>query len=152
MSLGTFAPPSPGAWELDMTHTQRPMSRFMATVFGPAMKRGFSEGTKHYGLLLDHIEMVSVNGFLYGCARPVGAPKSAKGAPPKPVFKLLAMLHPELRRRIKRSGEVMRTKAWREDMADWDARVKPAIAARNRELQRIDPTALSNEALAVHLR
>src|SRR5262245_45711020 len=102
MYSGKFGPPGPGSWELETTHMTRPLSRWMAALFPDAMMKGFKAGTERYGLLVSHIEMRVVEGFAYGCLRPVGAPPAAKGPPPKPIFWLLSRLHPELRRRNKR--------------------------------------------------
>jgi pyruvate,water dikinase len=117
-----------------------------------AMMRGFKATTSHYGLLLDHLEAAMIDGFLYFAARPVGAPKSAKGPPPKPVFKLLTWLHPEIRRRIRRAEEVFQRKLWREDIRLWDEEVKPALAAEGQALLAEDLSAASNAALAAHVR
>ena len=78
-----FTPPSPGAWELEQTHLTKPPSRLIGELLPEPMMRGFSEGTRYYGLLLDYLEVVVINRFLYTAPRPVGAPKSAKGAPPR---------------------------------------------------------------------
>src|SRR5258706_275432 len=102
-----FEPPRPGSSEIDLTHFPRPMSLVQQGLFLGHFARGFAEGTKMYGLLLDHLEGAAIHGFLYSAPRPVGAPLDAKGPPPKFIFKLLTMLHPEVRRRIRRSKEVI---------------------------------------------
>ncbi len=147
----TWEAPAPGSWEIEATHMQRPMSRWMQPLFPDHMMRGFKDSTKRYGALLSHLDIRVVNGFLYGCPRPVGAPEKAKGPPPKLIFKLLTKLHPEIRRRIKRSAEVWETKAWRADVERWDSETKPRILARNAELYAVDPTKLDTEALIRHL-
>jgi len=116
------------------------------------MMRGFKEGTRHYGLLLDHLEVAVINRFVYVAARPVGAPKGAKGPPPRPIFKLLTLLHPEIRRRIRRSQEAMGGKIWREDVARWDKEVRPMFAAEARRLREEDLARASNRELADHVR
>ena len=146
-----FTPPGPGVWELEATHLQRPVSRSMAALFPDAATAGFREGMARYGLLLDHLEFAVVNRFVYVCPRPVGAPKGAKGPPPKPIFKLLTKLHPEVRRRMRRVAEVWETKFWREDMRRWDEEWKPAITKENAELQSVDLRELSGEQLIAHL-
>ena len=147
-----FTPPSPGAWEIESTHTQRPMTRYLAAVLPEQMMRGFKEATARNGALLDHFEIALINGFLYMAPRPVGAPKSAKGPPPKLIFKLLTKLHPEIRRRLGRAREVFEGKLWREDVARWDNEIKPAIVKRNAELAAVDPAKLDDAALLQHLR
>jgi phosphohistidine swiveling domain-containing protein len=146
-----FLAPAPGSWELDSTHMTRPLSRYACDTIPQRATEGFRAGTKQYGLLLDAMEFATINGFMYSCARGVGAPKGAKGPPPKFIFKLLLRLHPELRRRVKRCAEVFETKAWREDVARWDNEWKPAIARQNSALQSVDVAALTTEALVDHL-
>src|SRR3954468_19076026 len=128
-AAATFTPPSPGAWELEQTHITKPPSLYLQSVFPGAMMRGFKAGTSHYGVLLDHLEVSVINGFVYYAPRPVGAPKGAKGPPPKAIFKLLTVLHPEIRRRIARSREVMDKKIWREDVARWTASSSRSLPA-----------------------
>ena len=147
-----FVPPGPGVWELESTHMMRPISRCMAEVFPRAAIAGFRAGMERYGMLLDYLEFAVVNRFVYICPRGVGAPKGAKGPPPKFIFKALTKLHPEVRRRIRTIAEVFATKRWREDVAMWDTKWKPGITRENDELQAIDARALSDDALRAHLK
>lgn len=151
METATFVPPAPGAWEIEATHMQRPISRWLAELFPANMMRGFKEATARYGVLLSHLEVAVIGGFIYMCPRPVGAPPKAKGPPPKLIFKLLTKLHPEIRRRLKRSKEVYEGKLWREDVERWDREIKPAIIKRNGELRAVDPSKLDTKALIAHL-
>jgi rifampicin phosphotransferase len=146
-----FTPPGPGVWELEATHLQRPVSRATAAVFPEAASAGFREGMARYGMLLDYLEFAVVNRFVYVCPRAVGAPKGAKGPPPKPIFKLLTKLHPEIRRRVRRIAEVWETKFWREDVRRWDNEWKPAITRENSELQSVDVRALADAQLITHV-
>lgn len=130
MSTAVFEPPSPGAWELERTHATRPMARFMWASFVEPMKRGFSDSTREYGALLDHIELAIINGFMYSTPRAVGAPKTAQGPPPKLLFKLLVKLHPEVRRRVRRSDSVFRDRLWRKELDWWDREIKPERSGR----------------------
>jgi phosphohistidine swiveling domain-containing protein len=148
----SFVPPSPGAWELERTHTTRPISVLMADVFPQNMMRGFGDGTRAYGVLLDHLEIAIIHRFFYMCPRPVGAPKDAKGTPPKLLFKLLTKLHPELRRRIKRASEVFVERTWRKELDWWDTEVKPGIAAEARDLLSDDLPTLPTTQFVAHLR
>jgi rifampicin phosphotransferase len=146
-----FTPPGPGVWELEATHLQRPVSRATAAVFPEAASAGFREGMARYGMLLDYLEFAVVNRFVYVCPRAVGAPKGAKGPPPKAIFKLLTKLHPEIRRRVRRIAEVWETKFWREDVRRWDNEWKPAITKENSELQSVDVRALTDAQLITHV-
>src|SRR5262245_11744301 len=150
MSTVAFTPPSPGAWELERTHATRRLCRFSWDVFPESMVRGFGDATREYGALLDYIELAIIDGFLYSAPRPVGAPKGAKGPPPKPIFKLLVLFHPEIRRRVRRAEEVFQTKKWRQELKWWDEEVKPKIAAEAKELLAEDLSGCRNGSLAAH--
>ena len=124
----------------------------MAEVFPAAATEGFRRGMARYGLLLDYMEFAVVNRFVYLCPRGVGAPKGAKGPPPKLIFKALTHLHPEIRRRARTIAETFATKRWRQDVISWDSEHKPAIARENSALQAADTRAMTDEHLAAHLR
>ena len=147
-----FTPPSPGAWELEQTHLTRPPSVFIAATMPPAMMAGFREGTRVYGVLLDYLEVAVINRFLYMAPRAVGAPKSAKGPPPRLVFEILRRVHPEIRRRVARAADVFRDRYWREDVIRWDREVKPAMLGQARALLAEDVTRASDAELAQHVR
>ncbi|HVE69776.1 MAG TPA: PEP-utilizing enzyme [Thermoanaerobaculia bacterium] len=130
----------------------RPLSRAMASVFPDAATQGFRVGMARYGLLLEGLEFQVVNRFIYTAVRAAGAPKGAKGPPPKFIFKVMTKIHPEIRRRLRTIAETWETKRWREDVALWDTKIKPTIARENTELQSVDLRALSDGRLAEHLK
>ncbi|MGZ5969952.1 MAG: PEP-utilizing enzyme [Polyangiales bacterium] len=147
----TFTPPGPGVWELETTHFTRPLSHFTRTAFQRGFAEGFAEGTARYGLMLSHFKTAIVNDLTYMQAVPFGAPEGAKGPPPKIIFQLLTRLHPKIRRRIRDSHEAFSGKLWRDDLERWDKHVKPKSIARHREIQTMDPTAMSDEELIAHV-
>ena len=146
-----FTPPSPGSWEIEQTHLTKPPSVLMAELMPAAMMRGFKEGTRHYGILLDHLEVAIINRFVYIAPRPVGAPKNAKGTPPRFVFEILRRLHPAIRQRVARASEVWRDRVWRADVEWWDREVRPKLAAEAKALVAEDLASLSDAQLAAHL-
>ncbi|HLL54396.1 MAG TPA: PEP-utilizing enzyme [Myxococcaceae bacterium] len=146
-----FEPPGPGSWALETTHFHCPMTRFCTELFPTAFAKGFAEGTARYGMLLDHLRVVPIHGFLYAQAIVVGAPEGATGTPPRLLFQVLTRLHPTIRRRLRTSEEAFERKLWREDLRRWDEEVKPAAIRAHRVLQAVDPAALSVPELAKHL-
>jgi rifampicin phosphotransferase len=146
-----FEPPGPGAWLLDYVHWTRPVTRFFAEVFPEQFVRGFGESLRRYGVLLDHVEVQFVNGFAYACPRPVGTPKDAAGHPPKHVWDELMQNHPEISERLETSARALERRLWREDLRTWDQETKPAAIRDNLELQAVNPSTLSTEALLAHL-
>jgi pyruvate,water dikinase len=88
--------------------------------------------TSFYGMLLDTIEMTYINGFAYKMARPIGPEQFPA--------------------RLQRAEELFQGKLWREQVSDWDATIKPASISAHRELQSVDPDALSDAELVAYLR
>lgn len=151
MTSDTYSPPGPGSWALDASHCERPMSRFTATSFPGLYTRGMRAGMERYGILLDTIELALVDGFSYTAVRPLGAPPGAKGAPPKLLLKLLLRVHPGLRRRVRRAGEVVAEKPWREDTRVFFDEYAPQLRAKLRDLQAVDVTTLEAAGLVAHV-
>ncbi len=151
-STPTFTPPSPGSWELEQTHMTKPPSILTGDLMPAQMMRGFSQGSRHYGLLLDYLDVAIINRFLYMAPRPVGAPKSAKGTPPRLLFALMRRVHPAIRQRVNRATAVFRDRVWRADMEWWDTEVRPKLAAEARALLNDDLASLSDGQLVAHLQ
>ncbi len=127
-----FEPPGPGSWELDAVHFPRPVTRYLAETQPEAFKRGVSDFTRFYGMLLDSLDVRYVNGFCYKTARPVEAE--------------------EVPARLARAEELFAGKLWREQLREWDEVAKPASIRIDRELQAVDPEQLSDEDLAAYLK
>lgn len=151
MSQIEFKAPGPGSWELEQTHFARPATRYMSTLAGEPTARGFGEGTKRYGLLLDTMLMRFVNDFCYSKFVGVGAPENASGRPPRLVFMLLTRLHPEMRRRIAAAPNAVAKKLWRDDMRRWDEEYKPDSIARNQKIQNAAVAALGDAEFLAYL-
>ena len=132
-----FDAPGAGPWELEATHNARPMSRFAAAAFLGGFPRGFAEGTARYGLPLSHMQPAIVNGFVY--TQPVMF--GADGAPTTE----------EMQARLEASARAFEEKRWREDLAQWDKVDRPAAVTEHHGIQDVDPTGLSDAALAAHL-
>jgi pyruvate,water dikinase len=127
-----FEPPGPGFWHQDPVHHPRPITRYWAEMHPAPFVRGFSEFTQRYGMLLDTMQPVYINGFAYSQNVPV----SDEEAP----------------RRFARAEEVWEQKPWREQLRDWDETFKPEARRKHEELQAVDPDGLSNDELAVYIR
>ncbi|MCW5771701.1 MAG: hypothetical protein KIT16_08720, partial [Rhodospirillaceae bacterium] len=126
-----FEPLGPGSWELDAVHFPRPLTRYWTELHPDACSRGVREFTRFYGMMIDSLEYRYVNGFAYLGVKPI-----------EPA---------EAPLRFQRAEEVFANKLWREQLAEWDDRVKPASIAAHKALQAIDPAALSDGELATHL-
>jgi len=94
-------------------------------------KRGTNDFARYYGMLIDGLEMAYVNGFAYNTVRPVP--------------------DDEIPQRFQRAQEVFEGKLWRDQLREWDDVRKPASIAAHREIQAVDPDALSDEELGAYL-
>ena len=126
-----FAPPGPGFWEQDPVHFPRVLTRYWTEVHPAAFAAGTADFASFYGMLIGGLSMEYVNGFGYKSVRP--APEE------------------EIPARFDRAAEVLSGKLWREQLREWDEVAKPAAIAKHRELQSVDPDALSDEDLAAYL-
>jgi len=126
-----FDPPGPGTWKLDPVHFPRPVTRYWAETHPEPFRRGFGEFTRFYGMLIDTLDTAYPNGFSYTSMKPA-APEDVPS-------------------RIARAQEVFQGKLWREQLTEWDDVVKPRSVAAHREIQAVDPDALSDEELAAYL-
>src|SRR6185437_4899257 len=147
----SFEAPGPGSWEIESLHFPIPITPVHAANLSAQFAPAFRTGTRRFGLLLDTIEHRTVNGFDYVAPRIVGAPKGAKGPPPKAVFKVLTWIHPEVRRRLRTSTTVFIDKPWKQDVARWEEELKPEAIRAHLALAAVDPGALPEDALLAHL-
>lgn len=124
-------PPGPGTWEQDPVHFPRPMTRYFQAIHPPAFKAGTNEFARFYGMLIDGLQIGYVKGFGYNQVLP--APEA------------------DMPQRFQRAEQVFVQKLWREQLRDWDENRKPAAIAMHRELQAVDPDALSDAQLVAYL-
>ncbi len=124
-------PPGPGSWEQDPVHFPRPVTRYFQETHPPSFKRGTNDFARFYGMLIDGLQMSYVKGFGYNQVLP--APDA------------------EIPQRFQRAERVFAQKLWREQLRDWDENCKPSSIAVHRELQAVDPDALSNVELVAYL-
>ena len=112
-------------------HFPRPMTRYFQETHPAPFKRGTNDFARFYGLLIDGLQIGYVNGFGYNQVLP--APDA------------------EIPQRFARAEQVFAQKLWREQLRDWDANCKPSAIAKHRELQAVDPDALSDAELVAYL-
>jgi phosphohistidine swiveling domain-containing protein len=127
-----FEPPGPGSWEQDPVHFPRPMTRYFQEVHPPSFKRGTNDFARFYGMLIDGLQIAYVNGFAY--------------------IQVLQAPEAEVPERFRRAEQVFAQKLWREQLRDWDENRKPSSIATHREIQAVNPDALSDAELVAYLK
>ncbi len=146
-----FAKPSPGTWKLDASHCERPLPQIIEGIMKRGFESGFRKALENYGAPLDVIEVAEVNGFIYQCERPIGAPPEPNGLPPKALFKLMTLLHPRIRKRLRRAEKIWEEKPWREETRRYLEELSPALEREVTRLLRIPLAGLSDSELADHI-
>lgn len=152
--MTTFEPPAPGFWELETAHHGlRPISPFLRETYRRAFVEGFVEPMQRYGLPLASVQAEYVHGCLY--MRPLGVGErpgaTPKAPPPAFVMKLLARLHPELRRRAKTAERAFAERRWRTEVDQWFDHDRSTQLADNLALQAVAVDDLDDAALADHV-
>lgn len=112
-------------------HFPRPVTRYWAEMHPGPFQRGVLEFMSYYGMLLETMDWHYINGFAYRQPRPVP--------------------DEEVPQRFARAEEVFEKKLWRQQLRDWDETFKPASIKTHRELQSVDPEALSDDDLIAYL-
>ncbi len=112
-------------------HFPRPLTRYFQETQPSAFKKGTNDFARLYGLLIDGLQVGYVNGFCYRQVIPV--PES------------------EFLERFKQAEKVFPEKLWQKQLRDWDEHQKPSSIATHRELQTVNPDALSDNELVGYL-
>ncbi len=149
--LDELRPPGDGSWELETTYLARPLTLFTGSAIVAGAPRGLASASARYGLMLGHVELAQVRGFIYRRQFLFGAPDDATVPPPQVAFQLLTRFHPRVRARLRTGARNLARRAWRDDVRRWEEIVRPAAARLRRDRQTVDVGALDDEALARHL-
>jgi pyruvate,water dikinase len=145
-----YTPPGPGLWDLDISHFDRPFSRFVGDLLPAAYEEGQRDSFQRMGLPADTVALRLVDGFAYTQLMPLAGPPGGK-PPPAWIFKIITRLHPEMRRRARRAREVVEQRLWLEQLRHWDEERKPGLERKLRELQDEDLKSFDDAALHSHI-
>ena len=145
MDTITWDPPGPGPWQQDSAHNPVSQTALMQEIYPEGFNKGFTEAFAGYGLLLDRLAMGVVNGFTYHQPQPFDMP--GPDGPKDPEW-----IGAEIGRRTEVAAQAVADQIWRDEIAEWDAEIKPAAQARHRELGSVDLGALDDAELLAHLQ
>ncbi len=139
-----------GPWEWDSTHNRIPITPLSVSIFSIGFERGSRRLVEHYGIPMDHLEMRSINGYLYiQVVPPMG--KASQPPPPAPIMRLLFRLIPALRRREQTAKQALAGRVDRQLVAEWRATVRPATEHKLERWYDLDPAQLTDAELAGEL-
>lgn len=137
-----------GFWEREATHAPQPWTPMTAGLLyplrNPALKRAFDE----FGFLLETLEFREIGGWEYARLVPLGG--KDRPAPPAWLFWLLTRLVPQLRARVAKCVDAVRSEKAIGFVRRWNAKWQPELEARIAELRGLDLTALDDRELDEH--
>ena len=116
----------PGPWEWDSTHNRLPMTPLTISSFAP----GFARATRHlaetYGIPISHLEMRTINGYVYiQVVPPAGKP--GQSVPPKAIMRAMFSVIPLLRKRKKAAKRAWDERVDRQLLSEWRSTARPAV-------------------------
>jgi phosphohistidine swiveling domain-containing protein len=147
----TWEAPGPGLWRRNDAYMTGAMTRFIESVYIPAMDEGSRDALRTYGVLVERFDFKVLGGRLYRRPRGVGSSDTPRPLPPRAVFSSLFYLHPELRYRGRRAREVLKERRWRAEVKTWREGLRSRFCRINLALQRVEPRGLPDEALRQHV-
>ena len=127
-----FDPPGPGSWELDRRSLPAPGHALLGGDASRAVPARASASSR----------------ASTGCSSTAAIRSTSTASRTSTVVPVADEEVPE---RFQRAEEVFERKLWREQLREWDETVKPASIEAHRELQSVDPDALSDDELAAYL-
>ncbi|HET7690813.1 MAG TPA: PEP-utilizing enzyme [Nocardioidaceae bacterium] len=128
----TIEPPGPGPWDCDQVHFPRPVTAYWAEMHPEPFAAGFGDVCSYFGAPFKTRQMLYPQGFGYSQMVPQ-APEAFPGL-------------------VERAAEVFAHKLWRDQVKEWEEVRKPRSIEAHREIQSVDPDALSDEELVAYLR
>lgn len=149
----TWDAPAPGRWARDRSHMPSGTTPVLQHIMSTAMPNGMRTMFAEFGTPLETLDVRFVNGQFYSRLRPLISPdRPAAKLPPLAVLKVATRLHPEMRRRNKRAGRLMREQPWNQVIHEWHHGGKQRLVDANLALQAVDLAALDDDALVGHVR
>lgn len=142
------AVPPPGYWVREASHAPRPWSPLASSLGYEARNAALRDAMTEFGLLIEAIEFAEIGGWEYMRLVPLGG--KDRPAPPSWLMPLLFRAVPMLRRRVRRSVQVVRTDVAGGLINRWYEEWRPWLSARTAELRRVDVDLLADAELAAH--
>ena len=138
----TWTPPGPGPWRQDRAHLPAAVTPLLQEKYPKGFADGFAEALAPWGILLDTLQLVYVNGFSYIQPVPFDAP--GPDGPKSPE-----QLGAEIGRRSELAAAAFDQRIWRDILRRWDHEVKPAAIVKHRSLADVDLAKLTDDELRV---
>lgn len=145
----TLSPP-PGYWQRDQSHFPRAASPMNTSITIPLANAGLRHTFTEFGLIAETLEIRSIGGWAYNRLVPLGG--RDKRPPSKGLLWLLARTHPQLRKRVRRAGQMVSGGKAISLVRDWNRAVRPELEEQIAGLRSRVLENLSSDELEAHLR
>ena len=146
-----FEQPGPGGWMLLGDHFPGPLTAEYQRLYAETCPPGMASYMKRYGVLARTLDVAFVHGHLYITPVPLAGPREMRRPPPRAVVWLMARLHPAFRSRTRAAKRTLAERPWRQVSVRWFGSERAEWAQRNRAMQDVDPSSLSDDDLCAHL-
>lgn len=138
----------PGFWFYDVSHAPKPNVPF-DRVFLPFVISCSAHWFEQFGHLLDHLEFREIGGWAYQRMVPLGNREGP--SLPTWVMRMLVRVVPQLRRRVARARDAVRSDLAGTYVRRWYDQWQPELATRIAEMRDRDLRTLSDTELDEHL-
>lgn len=136
-----------GFWERDASHSPKPWTPMLGSVFFDVRDASLRELFATFGLLVETLEFRQIGGWEYARLVPLGGKDRS---PPPSLMPLLTRLVPSMRKRIRACVAAMRDDVAGAMVERWYAEWQPDLERRAAALKAEDVPALDDAALASH--
>jgi rifampicin phosphotransferase len=137
-----------GFWERDASHSPKPWTPMLGSVFFDVRDAALRELFATFGLLVETLEFRQIGGWEYARLVPLGGGKDR--SPPAALAPILTRVLPALRKRIRVCVAAMRDDVAGTLVERWYTEWQPDLERRAAALRAEDVAALDDAALAHH--
>jgi pyruvate,water dikinase len=137
-----------GTWQKDTSHFPEPVTPFGASTYFVYCQPAFDSMIESWGFLPERVTGKVLGWELYMHADP---DDGGKAPPPWWLLAIVARAVPNLRRKLRRSREVVEAGMLESIPATWETELRPRLEERIQRLAAVDLTTLDDAGLRAHL-
>jgi len=140
--------PPAGSWQKDTSHYPEPFTPFGASTYVDPALASMNAMLESWGMLPDRLDARVIGHEVYMHVEPDDA---GKAPPPWWLLATVARLVPSLRRKLRKSGEMVAAGMLESIPASWEREHRPWLQEALARLAAVDLAALDAAALRAHL-
>jgi phosphohistidine swiveling domain-containing protein len=140
----------PGFWEHDASRFPTPPSYMFKVAADLVVPPSVEHMAEEFGLLVDGLEIKVIGGWPYQRLKPLGGKEPPPVPMPKPLMWLIVRLLPEMRARLGKARQAVRTDKPGGFIHQWYDHWLPELEEEIAELREIELSKLSDKELLNH--